>query len=281
LFEQGGDFSKVDYSVTKARLPRVPGESDGGDVTLEINPQRPVTDESVNLTAAVPEDVSPTGFSWTFGDGSSAQTDSNSVVHTYTAAGLYTVDLTVMTESRGDLSASTSLAVYNSAEFIKTDPEAALAGEEVTLTADLPKDYDPAGVSWVLGDGTRKTGETITHTYQYSDTFDIEAFLVTSSINVLDREELFVGDISLMFPNTGAIGQELQFTTEVAPIYTPTSYRWTLGDESEPVEGPDVTTVTHTYDEAGTYRVRVEAETEEAGIFVSSGEVEVGDIQSG
>ena len=122
LVNDGGSLGFLERSDTftgtilidrLARRPNIPGEDDGGgggdtnqdpSARFTVSPESPQVDETVTFTDASTDDGTITAREWDFGDGATATGES--VTHTYTAAGDYTVELTV-TDDEGASDTST------------------------------------------------------------------------------------------------------------------------------------------------------------------------------
>ncbi len=126
---------------------------------------------SVQLSSALSSDPDGqiVGWSWTFGDGTSS-TAANPV-HTFTAAGTYSVGLTV-TDNTG-LTGSASVTV--TATTPNTAPVASMSAAPSAGAAPLVVQFSGAGSSdldgtivsyaWDFGDGTTASGSNASHTY--------------------------------------------------------------------------------------------------------------------
>ncbi|MCK9276804.1 MAG: PKD domain-containing protein [Methanoculleus sp.] len=146
-------------------------------LTVDLQPTRPgtlpVADFTANVTsgdaplAVAFTDASsntPTSWSWDFGDG--ATSDEQNPVHTYTAAGTYTVNLTVANAAGSD-SATQTIAVT-------TAPVTPVAGFAANVTSgNVPlvvrftdtSTGSPTAWSWTFGDGNISAGQNPVHTY--------------------------------------------------------------------------------------------------------------------
>jgi len=109
---------------------------------------------------------SPASWSWNFGDNTAADPSPNPV-HTYAAAGSYTVLLTVSNASGS-----------NSKGIVVTVPSAAVAdftfvvsGRQVTFTDRSTG--TPTGWSWTFGDSAASTQQNPVHTYAAAGTYSV------------------------------------------------------------------------------------------------------------
>ena len=131
-------------------------------------------------------------YTWTFDDGTTA--NGETVEHTYTTEGDYTVTMEVDDGHGGIDTEEVPISVQS------VDPVADAGDDKVTALGytvefDGTDSYDPnegsLSYEWALGDGTTKTGATVTH--EYSQTGDIEVTLtVTDADGNTDTDTLIV-----------------------------------------------------------------------------------------
>jgi plastocyanin len=143
-----------------------------------------------NGTASYDPDGSVTGYSWTFGDGT---TGSGAVVsHAFTPAGTYSVTLTVT--DNGGVTGSTSNAVTITDRpptvSFSPSPSTANTGQTVTLTITSS---DPDGtvsstlVAWGDGNSDLLSGAATTDTHSYASTGSAAYEIFTVAITVADN----------------------------------------------------------------------------------------------
>jgi PKD repeat protein len=134
-------------------------------------------------TATDPNNLALT-YAWNFGDGKT--NTGSSIGHTYTAAGNYTVTLTVSNGVGLSSAATTSIRIYASpgAPTISSSPGIANANQSVTFTGSVA---DPDGrltsYVWNFGDGGTGTGTSASHTYTADGTYSV-TFTVTDIAGV-------------------------------------------------------------------------------------------------
>jgi PKD repeat protein len=115
----------------------------------------------------------PTSWAWAFGDGGTS-TDQDPV-HTYTAAGTYTVILTATnqygshTRTRNDYITVTEPQAPEA--HFSADPTSGLAPLIVAFTDQSSN--DPTSWDWDFGDGGSSTAQDPEHTYQSGGTFTV------------------------------------------------------------------------------------------------------------
>ncbi len=116
---------------------------------------------------------SPTGWSWTFGDGGTATTQNPS--HTYTAAGTYTVALTVTNAAGSNTQTRTNYITVTTGAA----PVANFTGTPTSGTAPLAVVFtdastgSPTSWSWTFGDGGTATTQNPSHTYTAAGTYTV------------------------------------------------------------------------------------------------------------
>jgi len=214
-------------------------------------------DVSFDASASVDADGQITAYDWAFGDGSTAAGET--VAHTYSSAGTYTVTLRVCDndgeweEATEEIQVLVPPSPQNTppvAQFTVT-PQSPTAGEQITFSA--ASSYDPASVqpksitaySWRFGDGQNGTGKTTTHAYAVSGDYQV-TLLVTDNegAQASKQQTLHVAAAAqqppvaafTFTPQEPIIGQEVTFTAESS--YDPaavepksiTSYAWDFGD---------------------------------------------------
>ena len=145
---------------------------------------------TINFSAILSEDEDGiiAKFEWDFGDGSSGSGES--VSHTFTAAGTFTVVLRV-TDDDGETDTAQKTLTVNPASSVpgtSSGPTATFTATPLTGPAALTVTFNASASAyaghaitsylWTFGDGTTGTGITTTHTY---------APLTTTSYNVVLR----------------------------------------------------------------------------------------------
>jgi PKD repeat protein len=141
-----------------ARFTRTPG---GGPGPLLV---------SFNATQSFDPDDGIVGYHWDFGDGTEDATSGSQVQHTFSADGVYPVNL-LLTDGDGHTGTITENVTVTPANL----PPEVDAGPDITQgesdrfvvfngSADDP-DGSLSSVSWDLGDGSSEDGAEVSHTY--------------------------------------------------------------------------------------------------------------------
>lgn len=153
---------------------------------LAVNgPQVGIAEIENHYDLVVPSGISITNASWSFGDGSPAESALNSIDHTHYAAGNYTVTVTV-TLANGDTSvvthaiqivaANDTLTCVN--QLAISGPNTSTSGSSVTLSVFLPSCLASrvSHVDWNFADGSPLGGgQTVNHTFQTPGTYHVGA----------------------------------------------------------------------------------------------------------
>jgi PKD repeat protein len=200
----------------------------------------------------------PTGWLWSFGDGSDNDTTQNPV-HVYENPGLYNVSLTV---SKDELQNTMEKQEYINvrqplvAQFSAT-PTSGAAPLSVAFTDESLGDPPPETWYWDFGDGATSLEQNPSHEYMDEGTYDVmlivdngemkDTLTETEYIVVTDAD--FVADFTAE-PLKGEEPLTVQFTD--LSIGQPTQWLWNFGPESatSTQKNPQ-----YTYNNSGTYTV--------------------------
>ncbi len=192
-------------------------------------------------------------WNWDFGDG----TTGTGVIgqHTYSRAGAYQVTLTV-TDSSG-LAAATTTAV----QVVDIPPtprfSSAVSGHTVSVNGSGSTDADGTVTGWIwnFGDGTTANGATATHTYAKYGSYKI-------SLTAVDNAGwMSTTTTSVTTANTPPTASAKVATARLKATFDASaakdsdgqivSYAWNFGDHGSGTGR----TISHTYRQAGSYRV--------------------------
>jgi len=240
-----------------------------GDAPLKV-----VVDASDSTDA----DNSPIdSYDFDFGDGSArAPQSSPNVEHTYQNAGTYTLKVTV-TDTAGLASSSTARVVAHDAP-----PAAALTvtpssgSAPLTVTADASGSKDPGSTPidnyrFDFGDGTvtgPQAGATAQHTYNDAGTYTVKvtvtdtvgnSSVATTQVTVSGVQEAPPAAALTVSPSSGTAPLDVlaDASSSTDADETPIeSYTFDFGDGTVTGSQP-LPTASHTYEQAGTYTVRV------------------------
>ncbi len=238
-----------------------------GQFIFSVHTQEPVLPVA-NFSSNITEGYAPltvqftdfsqnaTGWDWNFGD-EGTSTEKNPM-HTFSAAGNYTVNLTVSNENGTD----SKLATINVSEK-PVLPVANFSAIPTSGTAPLNvsfTDYSkgsPTAWKWSFGDGVNSTEQNPTHTYSKAGNYTV----VLTASN-------FAGSSKITKPSyikvKTVIRPAANFTSNVtsgfAPLNVaftdkstgvPTAWKWSFGDGMNSTEQNP----THKYSKEGNYTV--------------------------
>jgi len=198
---------------------------------------------------------------WSFGDGTTGTT--NPVTHTYTQPGMYNV----VAQVTGSATATVSLqyTVIQGLTITTNGPYTGAVGQPITMTASgtsLPAD---TVFSWNFGDSITANGNPVSHAYSTSGTYTVTVTAASASTGRagMATTTATIGTASpaptltISGPTTATAGQAVTYA--VTPSGTVPSdfvYTWSFGDGTASQTG---TSVTHTFTNAGTFTVTVNA----------------------
>lgn len=211
-------------------------------------------------------------YAWDFGDSGTAT--GAEATHEYSESGSYEISLTV-TDVNGASDTATKTATVrmpNAAPIAAFD--STVDGLESSFDASGSVDTDGTieSYAWDFGDGNGGTGETVTHEYATSGTYEVVLTVTdngdakaqaTAQITVQDPADL---DPRAAFTISS---DQLVINVDASSSQPPvaggeiTGYSWDFGDGNN-AEG---TTATHEYAQAGTYSVTL---TVKAGEYLNT-----------
>ena len=210
---------------------------------------------NVNFTNTA---VGATAYAWNFGDLGTAIT--SSATHTYTAAGNYTVSLSV-TNASGCVNTQTDsfyIKIGNPGAIIAVDSFHGCA----PVTIAFSTTSTTGGViayQWVWGDGTpNSTTANANHTFATGGTY-LPYLVVTTAGGCKDTvyaaDSVKVGTPLVpnfsAHPTTQCVDQDVNFTNLTQGITGITTFDWNFGDNNHSTQ----TDPTHVYSDTGIYTV--------------------------
>ena len=242
----------------------------GGGTLPNQPPVAAFTSSSNNLTGSFDgsgssdPDGTVASYSWNYGDGSTAGSGVTPT-HAYTAAGTYTVTLTVTDNQGATNSVSHNITV--TAPPVNQPPVAAFTSSMNNLTGsfDGSGSSDPDGTvasySWNYGDGSpADTGVKPTHTYATAGTYTVTLTVTdnqgaTNSVSqtvVASAPPVNQPPVAAFTSSSNNLTGSFDGSGSSDPDGTVASYSWNYGDGSTAGSG---VTATHAYATAGTYTV--------------------------
>ena len=234
--------------------------------------------------AATATDVSgdTVSYSWNFGDGTSAT--GGAVNHTWSATGVYVVTMTASDEDGGNTVVTQSVTVGNVGPSIDsyTIPSTGIEAGFLSFTA-LASDIggDPLVYNWNFGDGITSGGGTVQHAYADQGTYLVTLTVtdtsgatssVTGTVTISNVDPQIT---SATIPSTGNEAETLLFSATGSDPGTDTlTFTWNFGDGTTATGG----SVTHVYDDNGTFTVSLLLQDEDGGSVSTSANVAVANV---
>ncbi|MET0819338.1 MAG: PKD domain-containing protein [Aeromicrobium sp.] len=230
-------------------------------------------------SAAVGRNIA--SYAWDFGDQTAAGSGATTS-HSYSAAGSYTVKLTV-TDSEG-ASSSTSKVVTVTAPH--PAPVARFSVDQTGMSASFDGTASSAddgatvtGYAWAFGDGTTSTEARPKHAYQTPGTYTA-SLRVTDSTGATSAEETHSVTVTHADPVAAFVSSVAGRAVSVDASGSSASddasltYQWTWGDGSADGSGK---TASHTYDADGSFDVTLKVTDSLGGTKSVSKSVSVSD----
>jgi PKD repeat protein len=237
-----------------------------------------ITDLTVAFTAEV-TGTPPIDFLWDLGDGS-LSTETNPI-HTYAAAGCYSVSLDIANACGLDSwigEVCVGVCIPPSGADFGWSPKQPVAGEMVHFTGTVAAGTEPLTYTWAFGDGGTGSGATPTYTYAMTGTYAVRMTVTNECGEVYATFPITIvagcveptgADFSWLPLNPDA-GQVVAFTGSTTGGTLPITYAWDLGDGGTGAGNP----INHTYTMTGTYTVVMTA-TNACGSDVATHDVVV------
>jgi len=196
---------------------------------IEKGDQISFTDESINT---------PSNWSWSFGDGGTS-TDQHPK-HTYTAAGIYSVSLTVSNEFGSDNEIKNDFISVNEPTL---PPIAAFTAnwttfdEHDTVLFTDQSINGPTSWSWSFGDGGTSTEQHPVHTYTTAGDYSVTLTVANESGSDSETKTDYITVVEIIPPPVADFGVDrtninnndaVRFTD--LSTNSPTSWIWDFGD---------------------------------------------------
>ena len=256
------------YTVNLTAINQYGAASKLGKITVlkkQVSPVPPIANYSTNVTEGNTPlivkftDLSKNATSWYWDFGDKSNSTQQNPVHTYSAAGNFTVTLKAINSDGND----TKTKVIN----VKTAPQkpvASFSASPISGNAPLKVSFNdtsigsPSSWGWSFGDKNTSTSKNPTHTYSQSGKYTISLTVkntignntATKSgyINVADPLKAPTANFSAS-PISGKAPLKINFKDTSAG--SPTSWTWNFGDKStSSSHNPS-----HTYSKAGKYTI--------------------------
>jgi len=232
-------------------------------IALDISGQQQVNiDQGYewNVSAISGEELPE--VNWSMGDGTSKS--GTRVNHTYTTPGTY------------EIQAETPAGISTTYEVVaESIPLGIVGNNEVTVNNELSwrvtgSRVDEVGeLSWDMGDGTTYSGQSVSHTYTNSGTFNINLTSETGESASLEVTSEFPNiDLTITGETEVIVGESNTWTASGTNIPEAEEIRWSMGDATE----KSGTEVDHSYQE-GTYEIRAAAVISDTEIATDTLEV--------
>jgi PKD repeat protein len=255
--DNAGGTNTVSHQVTVTAPPvNTPPVASFTVVTSELT-------ANFDGSGSTDADGSITGYAWNFGDSTTGS--GASPQHLYTAAGTYSVSLTV-TDNKGATNTTTQ-SVQVTAPPPNVPPTAAFQTTVDGATVNVEStstDTDGliVGYLWEFGDGATSTDSAAVHTYQAGGTYSVKLTVtdddgdstsVTKPVTVTTPPPANVPPTAAFTATPNGLQAAVNGSSSTDTDGTIAAYSWDFGDGSTDL----VTTATanHTYLAAGTYSV--------------------------
>ncbi len=199
-------------------------------------------------------------FFWDFGDGNTVNGDSTmqTVSHTYTSIGKYTVKLSVQSTSGCAIASSTKTDFINAqvkptASYVRNKTSLCQISDSVKFTNNSTN-TNQATYLWRFGDLTSSTIFSPSHIYASKGVFQ-DSLIVTNSNGCSDTAisttPVFNGIFQSSFITSGSCSKtNIQFTNTSSPI--PDSSTWLFSNNANPINGVNATDF---FNNSGSYGV--------------------------
>lgn len=251
MFSQGFSFSSHLSDIWRFNIDPACTPSSCSFVTANFT--------GANLTGCVAHTVTFTNTSsanstqwhWDFGDGDTSNLQHP--VHTYTAAGTYTVSLIASNSSASDTAVQINyVTVYPwAAAQFNPSADTVCIGQNITFTNGST---NSSSWSWNFGDGNNSSAQHPAHSYSAAGTYSVSLIAVNANgchdtivqpVTVLNISTIASFTMS---PTIGCANLNVSFTNT---SQNGTSYNWNLGNGNTSTSQNPSTT----YTAAGTYTV--------------------------
>ena len=265
----------------------------GRTVDFTYSPDKPKWTDEITFTPSVTPSTGIVYARWDFGDGTVVERKTaegekplDPIKHKYGKGGEFTVVYAVRDEANRETRATKKVTVTNeppkNLDFTFS-PASPQVNQVVTFTPsdkieDPDGDITKASFRWDFGDGSNPVTTTgrqnVTHTYTRTGTFTVVLTVTDQGgASATVQKSIQVGEVTPPAPQPPTVtnltanpaypeaGKPVTFTaTATAPAGDPvTKWKWNFGDGT-PVQETTESTITHTFQNPGTYTVSVQAQ---------------------
>ena len=253
--------ARSNAGTTSPQVNRLPVCNAGGPYTGTVG-----VSVSFNGTASYDPDGSIVSYIWNFGDSSAG---AGSILgHTYTAAGTYTVSLTVRDNRSASRTCSTTATITGGSSNQPPTarpggPYSATVGSAISFNGATSSDPDGtiSSYNWNFGDGTTGSGATPSKSYNTAGTYTV-TLTVSDNLGATHSATTTatIGSATNQSPvsrpggpYSGTVGTAVSFngSTSSDPDDSISSYSWNFGDGTT----GSGATPSKTYSTAGTFTV--------------------------
>ncbi|MEO7444574.1 MAG: PKD domain-containing protein [Ferruginibacter sp.] len=234
-------------------------------INTTLTPDRPYicTPGAINFTTNT-SGGTPSGYNWTWGDGNTSSTGTNTATHNYSAFNTYTVTVQPIDANGCANPATTTVKLEKPLITASSSPTSGCIPALVTHTStvNVPAGTNVTAYNWDYGDGVQlnnSTSSSVTHSYTATGSY-------TPSLNIVTNEgctnSITMSTIAFGIPPTNltAYTTKLQYcgsedVVGVAHATNANSFRWNFGDGTI-TDTPD-TLISHRYLTLGTHNLTV------------------------
>ncbi len=220
-----------------------------------FTPAQPQVNQTISFSTTASGGTTPYAYAWSLGDGSTAS--GASVTHAYSAAGTFSVTLTISDSAGHQITVTKTVTVTGAlAADFSFMPALPQVGQVVFFNATASDGTAPYTFAWTFGDGKTATGAHVTHTYTSANPFTVTLTAKDSANHAATVSHIVVVSIALVAdfsfsPAQPNAGQTVTFSATASGGTSPYTYAWNFGDGGV---GSGVT-VTHAFASAGSYTV--------------------------
>ncbi len=266
-FQSAGNFSvSLQVSASNGASGQASASAQISGPTLSISANGPYSGnvgQQIAMTASVIGGNAPFQFSWSFGDGTSA--NGQTVSHAYASGGTFTITVSASSGSTGQsVPPATTFATISQQSPISVNvggPYSGVAGQGIAFNAFINNPtVGFATYNWNFGDGSGGSGQSPVHAYNSPGSYTVT---VTASLGGQSGQASTVATIAGSFtvsangPYSGAAGQAIAFTASASNSLSSVFYRWSFGDGTSSGSPSPFTSTSHTYASPGIYTLTV------------------------